>query len=127
MEFSQYNPHYSLICCYTMPQVTFLKRWGERSWLVEHNAPFYDNARQPHVEVINDEGVYEGAVHEIVNCRVMETIRKDGSIKKGKAILWDVVGRTNRGRQAHFTVGYYDSPEKATARFNEMKECYGSS
>jgi len=93
-----------------MSQVEFTGKWGPRSWYVNHTAPFYDNpARPPHVEVIDDENVRAGAVHDLVNCRV-----------KKKAIIWDVVGRTNKGEVAHFTVGYYGSEEEALARFEEL-------
>lgn len=93
-----------------MPQVEFTGKWGSRSWYVTHDAPFYDNhTRPPHVEVIDDEGVRAGAVHDLINCRV-----------KKKAIIWDVVGRTNNGEVAHFTVGHYGSEEEALARFKEL-------
>lgn len=92
-----------------MPQVTFVKQWGTKSWIVTHTAPFYENSRTPHVEVIGDGSVCTGAVNQLYNCRV-----------EGKAIVWDVMGRINSGKMAHFTVGHYASHEEALARFAEL-------
>lgn len=92
-----------------MPQVIFVKPWGPKSWIVTHTAPFYENSRTPHVEVIGDTSTCTGAVNQLYNCRV-----------EGKAIIWDVMGRVNGGKMAHFTVGHYASHEEALARFVEL-------
>lgn len=91
-----------------MYTVTFIKPWGPRSWLVNHTTPFYDNKRPPHVEVIDDD-VTSGEVHELTNFR-----RFNG------ALMWDVIGRTNRGHQAHFTVAYYKDIYEAERVFQEQ-------
>mgnify|MGYP006969390243 CR=1 FL=1 len=94
-----------------MPTVTFDRVWGERSWLVSHTCKNYTNSRPPHVEVIGDKSVAQGDKHQLFNCRVM-----------GRAIVWDVVGRTNNGKQAHFTVAYYSSHQEAILHLPEYLE-----
>lgn len=85
-----------------MPTVTFTEPWGERSWHVTHTCPLYENGRPPHVEVIGNADIRPGLVYELTNCHVHR-----------KAIMWDVVGCTNDGAAAHFTVGFFSTHQQA--------------
>ncbi len=85
-----------------MPTVIFVEPWGEKSWLVEHTCRKYTNTRPPHVEVIGNEEIRAGLTYQLANCRAHK-----------KAVIWDVVGCTNRGLPAHFTVGFFRTHEEA--------------
>ena len=79
--------------------IKFTKPWGQRSWLVEYDGPFSNN-RPPHVEVIGYTPT-PGQECALTNLHVISP----------RALAWDVEGVTNRGRGAHFTVYFGDSPQ----------------
>jgi hypothetical protein len=79
--------------------ITFIRPWGEKSWLVEYTGS-YSNNRPPHVEVIGYTPV-PGQVCSLKNLR--KTSRK--------TLAWEVEDVTNKGEPAHFTVYFGNDPE----------------
>ena len=85
-------------------EIRFVEPWGPKSWCVEHHQELpYQNARRPHVQC---QGVRRGQIAQISQIKM----RKVGSDAERKnwnmAISWQVKGVKDRGRQAHFTVGF---------------------
>ena len=79
--------------------ITFKKKWGDNSWLVDYNGP-YENPRPPHVEVSGE--IREGFVSTISNPHIVG----------GKADVYDVDKLRTRGHLAHLTVYFGPNPEK---------------
>ena len=81
--------------------IEFDKPWGGRSWLVKYSGP-YDNDRPPHVEVgaAGMDSVKAGQVCTLTNLR-----------RRGRAVMWDVVGVKNGSYGAHFTVYFGNEPD----------------
>ena len=81
-----------------MRTIIFIKKWGEKSWLVRYDGP-YANDMPPHVELGkgNMDTVKAGQVAMLSDLR-----------KVIGAYMWTVGGVKNGGGEAHFTVAFGD-------------------
>lgn len=85
--------------------VTFTEKWGAKSWKVSYSGK-YKNERIPHVET--QETNLGGKTFKLANRQVRK-------VKDNVAVMYDVVGVSNRNHVAHLTV--YFGPEKGSEAY----------
>ena len=88
-------------------EITFIGKFGSKSWYVRYDGP-YDNQRPQHVELRKDKNSKGG----IYNTMQEDTVYKISGLKKtGNSVMWNIVDlQTEEGKQAHFTVHYGPRP-----------------
>ena len=101
-------------CCPTLPlikeytEITFIHKWGQKSWIVEFNGPLI-NSRRKHVELRSEEEVQRKVPNTAYHLmKPGAKYQLEGLHRKGYSIARNVIGlyRGIGEDQEHLTVRY---------------------